>query len=200
MSARHDSNRHLTDLIHAFMRGERSADTRVVYEQMLEVAASIHYADPRAERTATEALAHEAFLRMVNSSTSWQNRKVFFTLFAKAVFSTMIDRRRRKGAQRRGGGRSGLDLDLQAFPSKATDQDLIDLRDALEELQRIRPENAEVLLLLFFSGLGVREVALCQNCSEKTISDRARVGKSWLRRRLQEGYGSDERGLETPSG
>src|SRR6056297_2537669 len=64
----------------------------------------------------TTALAHEAYLKLVDrEEQSWESRSHFFAVASRAMRHILVDRARKKRAQKRGGDTPTLSLDaLQA--------------------------------------------------------------------------------------
>ena len=68
------------------------------------------------------ALVHEAYLRLVDvdQAQHWNSRRHFFAACAEAMRRILVEKARRKGRQRHGGGRQRqpLDLDDHAFATE----------------------------------------------------------------------------------
>ena len=62
----------------------------------------------------------------------------------------------------------------------STDQDLIALDAALEELASVSPRQAKLVDIRFFGGLGASETAALLEVSESTALREWRTAKAWL--------------------
>ncbi len=68
----------------------------------------------------------------------------------------------------------------------AGEVDLLDLDEALGELQKVDPRMAQIVELRFFGGLDVGEVADILGFSKRTIEGDWTTARAWLRSRLGE--------------
>jgi RNA polymerase sigma factor (TIGR02999 family) len=129
------------------------------------------------------ALVNEAYLRLVGAERIGAlDRAHFFAIAARAMRQILVDHARRKGALKRGGGWERVSLDdrdeLQA-PPEIQAQDLI---AALDRLAEMDPRLEKVVVLRFFSGLKVEEVAQVLGVTARTVYNDWRVAKMWLAR------------------
>ena len=70
------------------------------------------------------------------------------------------------------------------------DLDFVALDEALTRLAKIDPRQAQVVELMFFSGLSVVETARVLEMSKRTVNRDWQVAKAWLRRELSRGDGA----------
>jgi len=66
------------------------------------------------------------------------------------------------------------------------DTDLLDLDDALKELEKEDPERAELVRLHFFSGLTIQECADLMEISKSTAERSWRFSRAWLKSRISQ--------------
>ena len=71
----------------------------------------------------------------------------------------LVDHARDRNRLKRGGGRRRVDLDRLTDLAAATDDDLLDLDDALDRLAKDDPAAAELVKLRFFAGMTLGEAA-----------------------------------------
>jgi DNA-directed RNA polymerase specialized sigma24 family protein len=91
--------------------------------------------------------------------------------------------RERSGRERSGGEYSGGEL-------ASFDQDpveVIAVDDALVQLERVAPRQAEVVKLRYFVGLTVDETADILGISPRTVDIEWRYARAWLHRELHDG-------------
>jgi RNA polymerase sigma factor (TIGR02999 family) len=91
----------------------------------------------------------------------------------------LVDRARRKGSDKRGGGRQRIELqDVAAAP--AADDDLLAFDEALNRLESEDSEAAAVVQLRYFAGLSVEEAALSLGISRAAAYRHWTFARAWL--------------------
>lgn len=158
----------------------------LVYDELRKAAAhKLSFLAPGQTLQAT-ALVHEAYLRLARSQKDqWQNRRHFFAAAAEAMRHILIDRTRRRMRLRHGGHAERVELDAIEIPEPAKDEVLLQLNDALDELQTIAPERANIVKLRFFGGFSEAEVAALLDLSERSVQRHWACAKAWLFERIQ---------------
>src|ERR1051326_5440424 len=105
----------VTRILTALEQGDAQASDELlplVYNELRRMAAHKMSTEPAGHTLQPTALVHEAWLKLVDtSSRSWQNRAHFFAAAAEAMRRLLIARARRKHTQRRGAGAVHLDVD-----------------------------------------------------------------------------------------
>jgi RNA polymerase sigma-70 factor (ECF subfamily) len=86
---------------------------------------------------------------------------------------------------RRSRPEDAADRDTPEPPQRATQADRLELRDLDRSLQRLPPEQREVLLLIGLEELSYREVALALGVPAGTVMSRLSRGRDRLRAELQ---------------
>lgn len=131
------------------------------------------------------ALVHEAYLRVVgDQDPGWDNRKHFFGSAANAMRNILVEQSRRKASEKHGGKLERIELhdDLALELPKA--EDLLALHDSLERLQQAEPRLAEVVMLRYFAGMTMQEIADTLGESERTVYRYWLRSRAWLGRDL----------------
>ncbi len=142
----------------------RAADELLplVYQELRKLAAAKMGREAAAHTLQPTALVHEAWLRLGgDAQPGWQNRAHFFAAAAEAMRRILIDRARRRKAQRHGGDLQRLnadDLELAGDVNRADDQ-LLAVHDALDTFATEDPKKAELVKLRYFAGLTLEEAA-----------------------------------------
>jgi len=179
----------LTQLLSALEHGEpRAADQLLplIYEELRKLAAHKLSLLPPDQTLQATALVHEAYLKLLGGEKEqWQNRRHFFASAAEAMRHILIDRARRRSRLRHGANAERVDLDQIEIPEPATDEILLQLNDALDELQTVSPERAEIVKLRFFAGFSEAEIAGLLNLSERSIQRHWSCAKAWLFERVE---------------
>ena len=181
----------ITALLRDAREGERP-DLGPVFEclygELKRIAQSRLAGLPPGQTLGSTALVHEAYLKLASSdSLSLQSRKHFFACAARAIRQIVIDRARIAGAEKRGAGLQQITLgDADAI---ASDEDLLELDDALRDLERIDPTLAELVELRYFAGLPLSRIAELRKLSERTVARDWERARALLRVRLEgDGY------------
>jgi RNA polymerase sigma factor (TIGR02999 family) len=101
----------------------------------------------------------------------------------------LLDRARRRRAEKRGGGAEHIDLDSVDVAMNADDETLLRMDEALENLAQEDPASAELIRLRFFAGLKIEEAAEVLQISERTAKRYWNFARVWLLDRLQQDAG-----------
>lgn len=127
----------------------------------------------------TTALVHEAFVRLQRSHVDWEDAHQFYSIFARVMRQILVDCGRRRSALKR--------TRIAALPSSRQARlpaDVLDLNDALDELERVDLQKAHLVELRYFAGLSLEEVAGATGVSLATVKRDWQVTRLWLLRRL----------------
>lgn len=136
----------------------------------------------------TTALVHEAYLKLAGAAElDVADRSHFFRLAARAMRQVIVDRARRRLAEKRGGAARRVDLDPEALAVDESAADFLALDQALTRLESHDGELARIVDLRFFGGLSVEETARLLEMSERTVKRRWRTARAILHRELTEG-------------
>lgn len=143
----------------------------LVYQELRKLAAAKMSRESAAQTLQPTALVHEAWLRLGgDTQPAWQNRGHFFAAAAEAMRRILIDRARRRHAQRHGGGQQRVnadDIEL-ADPANPADDQLIAVHEALDKFALEDPRKAELVKLRYFAGLTLEEAAAAMDIPEGT--------------------------------
>jgi RNA polymerase sigma factor (TIGR02999 family) len=151
----------VTRLIEAVQTGDPQAAAELlplVYDELRKLAAAKIAAEAPGHTLNATALVHEAYLRLVGDQ-HFDGRGHFFAAAAEAMRRILVNHARNRNRLKRGGGRNRVDLDQLTGPAAATDDDLLELDDALNSLAKDYPAVAELLKLRFFAGMTLGEAA-----------------------------------------
>jgi len=180
----------VTVILDAIQRGERqSAEELIplVYDELRLLAAS-RMAQERSGQTiqATE-LVHDAYLRLLGSAPhGWEGRRHFFAAAAEAMRRILIERARRKQRRKHGGDLHRIDIDIINLPGFQSDEQLLALHEALDQLESVNSSAATLVKLRFFVGLTHTQSAEALGISRQTADNRWAFAKAWLYRALKE--------------
>ncbi len=153
----------------------------LVYGELRRLAAARMAQEQPGQTLQATALVHEAWLRLVGSDhQDWQNRAHFFGAAAQAMRRILVENARRKHQLKRGGQWHRIDIEGLDLPGLPPDDKILAIDDALSELARVAPVEAQVVNLHFFAGMEYAEVAKVLNLSERTVHRYWAFAKVWL--------------------
>ncbi len=159
----------------------------VTYEELRRLAAAVRSSDHAATLNPT-TLVHEAWMKLAHSPSFISTSRLHFKrIAARAMRQLLVDSARRRHSQKRGGEGHAVFvvLDEAQAETPPSDEDLVRLEDALQELARINPRYAAIVESRFFGGLETEETAELLQVSEATILRDWRAAKAWLAHELR---------------
>lgn len=123
-------------------------------------------------------MVHEAYLRLAaNGGEYWGDRAHFLAVASRAMRQLLVDKARRRCADKRGGGvLQRVDEDV-AREEPVAQSTLLAVDDALRALEQHDASLARVVECRFFAGLSVPETALALGRSQRSIE------RDWTRAR-----------------
>jgi RNA polymerase sigma-70 factor, ECF subfamily len=173
-----------TQLLRAWASGDSEALDELtprVYRELRRVAARLLQNERPGYSLQSVDLVHEAYLRLVNTrELEWQHRAHFFAVAATLMRRILLDRARRKAADKRGGKAPALDLTKTLDVAQAKSRELVALDDALTALAEVDPRKSRIVELRFFGGLSVKETAEVVQVSSDTVMRDWKIARAWL--------------------
>jgi RNA polymerase sigma factor (TIGR02999 family) len=97
----------------------------------------------------------------------------------------LIESARRKMAEKHGGKRQRVDLNNLSVATEVPPAELLDLDQALADLEALDPEKAALVRFRFFAGLTEAEAAETLGISRPTASRHWAFARAWLMDRLK---------------
>jgi len=159
----------------------------MAYEELRRLAAAKLARELPGQTLQPTALVHEAWLRLSqNTRAHWQNRDQFYAMAAETMRRVLVDRARRRRAGKHGGELERVDLDAVEIAFPADDALVLQVHEALQQLETEDAEKAQVVKLRFFVGLENAEIATLLDISEKTVQRHWTFAKAWLALTLRE--------------
>lgn len=179
--------------ITALLQAGRDGDPQVldhlvplIYDELREMAHG-HLAREQSNVTLqTTALVHEAYVRLADQTqVTARGRAYFFAAAAQAMHRVLVDRARRRKAQKRGSGQTHLSLDENQIAVDSFAADLLDLDRALGALAERNPRLTRVVECRFFGGMNIEETAEALSISPRTVQNDWKVARAWLYHALE---------------
>ena len=172
----------LTVTLRAAHAGDREAADRAyaaLYPELLKIARSRLRVHGHQTLLDTEALVHESFLRFVAADKlGITDRKHFFAYAAKTMRNIVTDFARRRLAERRGGAAERVTLNTEALGALKDEGSVLDVDQALHDLEALEPRLAQVVEMRYFGGYTDAEIAAALGITDRTVRrdwDKARA-------------------------
>jgi RNA polymerase sigma factor (TIGR02999 family) len=159
----------------------------LVYDELRRLAAARMAEEKPGQTLQATALVHEAYVRLIggDGSRRWVGRGHFLAAAAEAMRHILVEAARRKGALKRGGGRTRAELrDADLAADEAPDE-ILAVDEALAGLAAADPQAAELVKLRYFAGLSVPEAAEALGLTTRTAERLWAYARAWLRRALE---------------
>jgi len=178
----------LTRILGRIERGDSEALEQLVplvFRKLHRLAEEKLRHEPGGHTLQTTALVNEAYLRLFGGADpSFENRAHFFAAAAEAMRRVLVEHARRKGTQKRGGALIRVALSGEIALTEQRCAQLLEVDDALKQLEAKDVRRAQVVKLRFFAGLDFPEVALALGLSRSTVKREWNLARVWLGRRL----------------
>lgn len=177
----------LLNKLEANNQNQAEAIYPLVYDHLREVAHGQLRRERRGHTFQTTALVNEAYLKMVDQDkASFHNRSHFLAIAALAMRRILISYARKKNAEKRGGNNMPVTFIDGMAARQAESEELIDLDDALQKLEKMNENQAKIVEYRFFGGLTYKEIAQVVGETEHSVRYDWRVARAWLKREMSE--------------
>ena len=176
----------VTRILSQIESGDPSAAEQLlplVYDELRKLAAARLAQEKPGQTLQATALVHDAYIRLVDveKAQHWNSRGHFFSAAAEAMRRILVDNAKRKKSAKRGGQVERVELDEDQIVAPSRSIDLIALDEVLNALAAIDSRKADLVKLLYFAGLTIRQAAEALGISESTADADWAYAKSWLR-------------------
>ncbi len=184
-------SQHVSELLAEWRTGnEKALEALVplVYNELRAVAHRYLRRERRSHTLQTEALVHEAYLRLLDGRPAdTENRAHFVAIAARLMRQILVDYARSHQAAKRG---AGLQVELTLgieLPQARRAPDIVALDDALSALSQRDPQQGRIVELRFFGGLTIEEAAEALDISPATVKRDWAMARAWLSREMKKG-------------
>lgn len=182
---------HVTRLLAECSEGDHEAFDRLiplVYDDLRRIAHRRLASERSGHTLNTTALAHEAYLQLVNQATAtWRDRAHFFAVAARVIRHVLIDYARARRTDKRGGSALRVPLrdDIDGGEPETDAVELLALEEALAKLARLDPRLERIVECRFFGGMTMKDTAEAVGVSVRTAERDWTRAKAYLYRLLQ---------------
>lgn len=197
MSRNREADGEVTRLLRRAREGEAEALERIfplVLEELRAVAARRLRGEAQGHTLQPTALVNEAYMKLAASpEVDWRDRAHFFAVAARAMRQVLVDRARRRNADKRGAGAHPTTLSgkgLLEGDEGPSPEEMLALDAALEKLDRVDPRLRHVVELRFFAGLTDAEIGEALGVTRRTIQRDWTKARAWLYAELDRGGGA----------
>lgn len=170
----------------AFAAGSETL-AQSLYDELRRAAHRERYRGSPFNTLQTTALIHEAFLKL-SDRDDWESEAHFLAVASKAMRHVLIDAARERLAAKRGSGAIHEPIEHADHVADGTDSDdrMLRLGDALDDLARFDPELTRLVECRFFGGMTEPEVARALGISERTVRRRWVQARAWIHREMMD--------------
>lgn len=168
------------------LNGSGSFDELVaaVYGELRVMARSLMRNQQPGHTLQPTALVNEAYLRLAQGNTQFENRAHFFGAAARAMRQVLVQYARKRQSLKRAGGAQRVTFSELEIAAAEPDWDVLALDEALAELERTDGRLCMLLELRYFTGLGLEEIAAMQGVSLSTVKRDWAYARAWLQEQL----------------
>jgi RNA polymerase sigma factor (TIGR02999 family) len=178
----------ITAWIADWQQGDAHARDRVfthLYPELRRLAGAVLRSNADHHTLEATALLNDALMKLIQARPPAAEDRVHFArIVARAMRQILIDRARRRLADKRGGGERALaieDFDAVELGSPA---ELVALDDALKRLAEFDARAATVVELRVFVGLTIDETAQAMELHAATVNREWAHATAWLKQHV----------------
>jgi RNA polymerase sigma factor (TIGR02999 family) len=177
----------VTQLLHDVRAGDKTAMDRLfplVYAELRRLADAALRRERPGHTLQRTALVHEAYLRLLSGSQpDYQDRSHFLGIAARIMRQILVDYARRRNAGKRS---AAMQVPLVEANSTALERppSMIELDDALSDLEKYDERKARLIEMRFFGGLTAEESASVLDMTVPAVRRELRLAQAWLEKEL----------------
>lgn len=178
----------ITGLLAAWAGGDADARDDVferMYAQLKRLAIGALRTQAGHATFEPTALLNDALVKFLDAEAPRaSSREHFASIVARAMRQVLVDRSRRRLADKRGAGQRALSLDeVHDLPAVAP-ASLLGFDRVLDELAALDPPAAEIVQLRVFTGLTIDETAAALGVHPSAVNREWAHARAWLKDRI----------------
>ena len=132
------------------------------------------------------ALVNECYLKLkAGQIQQYDNKKHFYNTVARCMRFFLVDIVRSHHRQKRKGEHTDFSVS-QVVGNDGIAMELLELDDALKELEEINSDLANITIMRYFSGMTLDEIAQIYECSKSHIHKQWTIARAYLVNILEE--------------
>ena len=135
------------------------------------------------------ALVSECYIKLKAGQTQkYDNKKHFYNTVARCMRFFLVDIVRSHHRQKRKGEHTNFSVS-QIIGNDGVAVELLELDDALNQLEEINADLANITIMRYFSGMTLEEIAETMGCSKSHIHKQWTIARAYLVNILEEAEG-----------
>jgi RNA polymerase sigma factor (TIGR02999 family) len=115
-------------------------------------------------------------------SIDWKDREHFFRVAARMLRRRLVDYIRSRRASKRPPGSARVDFEMLLLPTEDRFEEILQVHQGLDKLATVDASLAELVEMVYFSGVTITAAAAMRGVSEKTIDRHLDFARRWLKR------------------
>lgn len=177
----------ITGWIKEWQDGDDRARDRVferLYGQLKRLAWSVLRSESGHETLQPTALLNDALMKLLKArAPAADDRGHFARIVARAMRQILVDRARRKLADKRGAGQRPLAFDAERHDVAltASPEQMVSFDQAMQALADLDPTAAAVVELRVFAGMTIEETALALEMHPSAVNREWAHASAWLK-------------------
>lgn len=184
-----ESNRHMVELLGAAQAGSKDAKAKLVDRfaaELRELASAPAKRQRGSQGQAPAELVNDAVQRVMEAEQlqTSPHRHLLYTSAVQAMRLLLVEHARGRKSDRRGEGKQRHLLDAILAHFEAQNIDMLALDIALNELEVLHPRATQVVMLRYFAGSTLDEIAQRLGIPRNTAERDDAFAVNWLHRRL----------------
>ena len=187
-----DGRGQTTRLLKALHAGDHAAAEKLlplVYAELHRVAHAYMRRERPDHTLQPTALINEAYLRLVQEDVDWNGRAHFVGFAAHVMRRVLVDYARARNAEQRGGKLERIDLQDQFAISPERLEQVSQLDEALQRLEKKNPRQARVVELRYFGGLSIEQIGATLGVAPRSVKRDWALARIWLYQELKPSHG-----------
>jgi RNA polymerase sigma factor (TIGR02999 family) len=179
----------ITTLLQRWREGDKEALDQMmplVYPRLHAIAGSFVRREADGVTLQATALVNEAYLRLKRQrKCGLTDRSHFFSFAARVMRMILTDHGRSNQSQKRKGDAAAISLHDEIPWVNLNSVEIVDLNQALDELEALDSRKVRAVELCYFLGCTVEEAGELLGVSKATVDRDLQMARAWLFRRLR---------------